>query len=136
MLTLVSVDSCYHGQSSAPAVHCTEFYLFCLYRVERLGYPVPKFDFRLNGVTSMSADIHKYGLGPKVLVSHLTCIILVSRVYREPVLCCTDLETTGGIRYLLVLTGLEDCMALPLWAVPDQVGLSLHYCDQHHCLLQ
>ena len=68
----------------------------------------------------MSADIHKYGLGPKVLVSHLTCIILVSRVYREPVLCCTDLETTGGIRYLLVLTGLEDCMALPLWAVPDQ----------------
>lgn len=35
-------------------------------RVERLGYQVPLFDFRLPGVTSMSADIHKYGLGIKV----------------------------------------------------------------------
>lgn len=35
-------------------------------RVERLGYPVPSFDFRLAGVMSMSADIHKYGLGAKV----------------------------------------------------------------------
>ena len=31
-----------------------------------LGYSVPVFDFRLPGVTSMSADIHKYGLGIKV----------------------------------------------------------------------
>ena len=35
-------------------------------RVEKLGYAVPVFDFRLKGVTSMSADIHKYGLGMKV----------------------------------------------------------------------
>lgn len=35
-------------------------------RVEKLGYSVPAFDFRLPGVTSMSADIHKYGLGAKV----------------------------------------------------------------------
>ena len=35
-------------------------------RIEKLGYPVPVFDFRLPGVTSMSADIHKYGLGTKV----------------------------------------------------------------------
>ena len=35
-------------------------------RVEKLGYPVPVFDFRLAGVTSMSADVHKYGLGAKV----------------------------------------------------------------------
>ena len=39
--------------------------LFCC-RVEKLGYPVPVFDFRLAGVTSMSADVHKYGLGAKV----------------------------------------------------------------------
>ena len=37
-------------------------------RVEKLGYPVHVFDFRLPGVTSMSADIHKYGLGAKVTV--------------------------------------------------------------------
>jgi len=33
--------------------------------VERLGYPVPKFDFRVAGVTSISADTHKYGYSAK-----------------------------------------------------------------------
>ncbi len=32
---------------------------------QRLGYPVPPFDFRLPGVTSMSADTHKYGYAAK-----------------------------------------------------------------------
>lgn len=38
---------------------------FVLPWAERLGYPVPPFDFRLPGVTSMSADTHKYGYAPK-----------------------------------------------------------------------
>ncbi|MCP4722166.1 MAG: aspartate aminotransferase family protein, partial [Desulfobacteraceae bacterium] len=33
--------------------------------VEKLGYPVPKFDFRVPGVTSISADTHKYGYSAK-----------------------------------------------------------------------
>ena len=32
---------------------------------EALGYPIPIFDFRLEGVTSISADTHKYGYGLK-----------------------------------------------------------------------
>lgn len=32
---------------------------------EKLGYPVPAFDFRLPGVTSMSCDTHKYGYAAK-----------------------------------------------------------------------
>lgn len=32
---------------------------------EALGHPIPVFDFRLPGVTSISADTHKYGYGPK-----------------------------------------------------------------------
>ena len=32
---------------------------------ERLEYPVPVFDFRLPGVTSMSCDTHKYGYAAK-----------------------------------------------------------------------
>lgn len=32
---------------------------------EKLGYPVPPFDFRVLGVTSMSCDTHKYGYAPK-----------------------------------------------------------------------
>lgn len=33
--------------------------------VKKLGYPVPEFDFTVRGVTSMSADLHKYGFTPK-----------------------------------------------------------------------
>ena len=32
---------------------------------ERLGYPIPVFDFRLPGVTSISADTHKFGYALK-----------------------------------------------------------------------
>jgi sphinganine-1-phosphate aldolase len=38
---------------------------FLLPWAERLGYPVPAFDFRLPGVTSISADTHKYGYAAK-----------------------------------------------------------------------
>lgn len=33
--------------------------------VRKLGYPVPDYDFRVPGVSSMSADLHKYGFAPK-----------------------------------------------------------------------
>ena len=45
------VDSCIGG--------------FMLPWVEDLGYPVPEFDFRVPGVTSISADVHKYGYAAK-----------------------------------------------------------------------
>jgi sphinganine-1-phosphate aldolase len=38
---------------------------FLLPWAEKLGYRVPPFDFRLPGVTSISADTHKYGYAPK-----------------------------------------------------------------------
>ncbi len=38
---------------------------FVLPWAEQLGYPVPAFDFRLPGVTSISADTHKYGYAAK-----------------------------------------------------------------------
>jgi sphinganine-1-phosphate aldolase len=38
---------------------------FVLPWAERLGYDIPPFDFRLPGVTSMSADTHKYGYAAK-----------------------------------------------------------------------
>jgi len=38
---------------------------FLLPYFKRLGEPVPDFDFRVPGVTSMSMDFHKYGLCPK-----------------------------------------------------------------------
>lgn len=38
---------------------------FVLPWLEQLGEPIPLWDFRVPGVTSISADIHKYGLAPK-----------------------------------------------------------------------
>lgn len=38
---------------------------FLLPWVEKLGYPVAPFDFRVSGVTSISADAHKFGYGAK-----------------------------------------------------------------------
>jgi sphinganine-1-phosphate aldolase len=38
---------------------------FILPWAERLGHEVPPWDFRLPGVTSISADTHKYGYAPK-----------------------------------------------------------------------
>ncbi|MDX1413854.1 MAG: aminotransferase class V-fold PLP-dependent enzyme, partial [Candidatus Promineifilaceae bacterium] len=48
---------------------------FVLPWAEKLSYPVPPFDFRLPGVTSISADTHKYGYAAKG-----TSVIL----YRNP----------------------------------------------------
>eukprot|EP00004_Rigifila_ramosa_P010677 TRINITY_DN2263_c0_g1_i2.p1 TRINITY_DN2263_c0_g1~~TRINITY_DN2263_c0_g1_i2.p1 ORF type:complete len:454 (-),score=115.89 TRINITY_DN2263_c0_g1_i2:29-1390(-) len=45
------VDACFGG--------------FMLPWIEKLGYSIPKWDFRVPGVTSISADIHKYGYGLK-----------------------------------------------------------------------
>lgn len=33
--------------------------------VQRLGYPIPPWDFGVPGVTSISADLHKYGMAAK-----------------------------------------------------------------------
>jgi sphinganine-1-phosphate aldolase len=38
---------------------------FMLPFLRQLGYPVPEFDLSVPGVTSLSADLHKYGYGPK-----------------------------------------------------------------------
>lgn len=48
---LCHVDACFGG--------------FMLPWVEKLGLPVTPFDFRVPGVTSISADLHKYGYAAK-----------------------------------------------------------------------
>ena len=45
------VDACFGG--------------FILPWIEKLGHDIPTFDFRIPGVTSMSADVHKYGYAAK-----------------------------------------------------------------------
>ncbi|CAN8304065.1 unnamed protein product [Cochlearia groenlandica] len=38
---------------------------FVLPFARKLGYKIPAFDFSVQGVTSISVDVHKYGLAPK-----------------------------------------------------------------------
>lgn len=38
---------------------------FLLPFIQEVGYPVPPYDFSVEGVTSLSADLHKYGYCPK-----------------------------------------------------------------------
>lgn len=38
---------------------------FLVIFMKRAGYNLPKFDFSVKGVTSISADTHKYGFTPK-----------------------------------------------------------------------
>ncbi|KAH9502524.1 Sphingosine-1-phosphate lyase 1 [Bulinus truncatus] len=38
---------------------------FLLPFMDKAGFPIPPFDFRVPGVTSISADTHKYGFSPK-----------------------------------------------------------------------
>ena len=45
------IDACFGG--------------FMLPWLEKLGHPVPLWDFRVPGVTSISADVHKYGYAAK-----------------------------------------------------------------------
>ncbi len=77
---------------------------FLLPWVERLGYPLPLWDFRVPGVTSISADVHKYGFSTKgsstILyrdMSHLRYQFFVSTdwpggIYASP----SALGTRGG----------------------------------------
>ena len=69
-----NVPACLLASLSSCPLLVSCLWLLCACRVEKLGYPVPVFDFRLPGVTSMSADIHKYGLGIKVQSVTMTCM--------------------------------------------------------------
>jgi sphinganine-1-phosphate aldolase len=73
---------------------------FLLPWAEKLGYPVPPFDFRLPGVTSISADTHKYGYAAKG-----TSVVL----YRGKDLChyqyYVNTEWPGGIYISPTLAG-------------------------------
>lgn len=73
---------------------------FVLPWAKRLGYPVPPFDFRLPGVTSMSADTHKFGYAAKG-----TSVVL----YRGPELRShqyfTATEWPGGIYFSPTFSG-------------------------------
>jgi glutamate/tyrosine decarboxylase-like PLP-dependent enzyme len=91
---------------------------FVLPWAEELGAPVPPFDFRLPGVTSMSADTHKYGYAPKG-----TSVVL----YRAPDLrrfqYFTATDWPGGLYYSPTLAGSRPgALSAACWATLVSMG--------------
>jgi glutamate/tyrosine decarboxylase-like PLP-dependent enzyme len=91
---------------------------FVLPWAERLGYPVEPFDFRLPGVTSMSADTHKYGYAAKG-----TSVVL----YRSPQLrrhqYFTATQWPGGLYFSPTLAGSRPGgLSAACWAALVSIG--------------
>ncbi len=91
---------------------------FVLPWAERLGYPVPPFDFRLPGVTSMSVDTHKYGYAAKG-----TSVVL----YRTPALrryqYFTATDWPGGLYASPAMAGSRPGALVAIcWAVMVKMG--------------
>lgn len=91
---------------------------FVLPFAERLGHPVPGYDFRLPGVTSMSADTHKFGYAAKG-----TSVVL----YRTPELrrhqYFTATDWPGGLYSSPTLAGSRPgALVAACWAAMVSIG--------------
>ncbi len=91
---------------------------FMLPFIRKLGYPVPDFDFRVPGVTSMSADLHKFGYAAKP-----ASVVL----YRTPELRRYQMfvytDWSGGIYPSPTMTGSRPGGAVAAaWAVMNYLG--------------
>ncbi len=91
---------------------------FVLPWAEKLGYPIPSFDFRLPGVTSISADTHKYGYAAKG-----TSVIL----YRSRELLhyqyYTATDWPGGLYFSPTFAGSRPgALSATCWAALTSIG--------------
>lgn len=86
--------------------------------LRRLGYPVPEFDFSVPGVTSLSADLHKYGyspMGASVLL-HRTAATYKYQGFTLP-------DWTGGAYYTPGVLGSRSGGSIAAaWAVMRYLG--------------
>jgi len=91
---------------------------FVLPWAERLGYDVPPFDFRLPGVTSMSADTHKYGYAAKG-----TSVVLYRGRSLRRYQYYTTTEWPGGLYFSPTLAGSRPgALSAACWAAMVSMG--------------
>jgi sphinganine-1-phosphate aldolase len=85
---------------------------------QRLGYPVPPFDFRLPGVTSMSADTHKYGYAAKG-----TSVVLYRGKELRQFQFYTVTDWPGGLYLSPTLAGSRPgALSAECWAAMVSIG--------------
>lgn len=86
--------------------------------VRRLGYPVPDFDFRVPGVTSLSVDLHKYGYAAK----GASLILYRTRELRRAQIFVTT-DWCGGIYASPTMIGTRPGGAIAAaWAILNYLG--------------
>lgn len=91
---------------------------FMLPFVRRAGYPVPDFDFGVPGVTSISADLHKYGYAAK----GASVILYCDRELRRHQLFAAT-EWPGGIYASPTMGGTRPGGAIAAaWAIMNYLG--------------
>jgi glutamate/tyrosine decarboxylase-like PLP-dependent enzyme len=91
---------------------------FMLPFVRKLGYPVPDFDFRVPGVTSISADLHKYGYAAK----GASLLLYRDRSLRRHQLFVTT-DWPGGIYASATISGTRPAGPIAAaWAVMKFLG--------------
>jgi glutamate/tyrosine decarboxylase-like PLP-dependent enzyme len=101
---LLHVDACMGG--------------FMLPFMEDLGYPVPEFDFRVPGVSSISLDAHKYGYAPK----GVSIILYRNRKLRRKQFFIHT-EWSGGIFASTTFSGTRSGGPLAgCWAIMNHLG--------------
>ncbi len=91
---------------------------FILPWAKKAGYEVPDFDFRLDGVTSISMDTHKYGFAPKG-----TSVILYrnSDLFKEQIYA--NGKWQGGIYFTPTMAGSRPGFPIvAAWAVMVTMG--------------
>ena len=91
---------------------------FVLPWAEKLGYEVPLFDFRLPGVTSISADTHKYGYAAKG-----TSVILYRGTGLRRYQYFTSTEWPGGLYFSPTFAGSRPgALSAACWAAMVKTG--------------
>jgi glutamate/tyrosine decarboxylase-like PLP-dependent enzyme len=91
---------------------------FLLPFAEKLGYPVPRFDFRLPGVTSLSVDTHKYGYAAKG-----TSVILYRGAHMRHAQYYTTATWPGGLYCSPTMAGSRSgAVSAAAWAAMMSLG--------------
>ncbi|MFX0032126.1 MAG: pyridoxal phosphate-dependent decarboxylase family protein [Candidatus Hodarchaeota archaeon] len=99
------VDSCLGG--------------FMLPFVKKLGYKVPEFDFSVPGVTSISADVHKYGYGAK---GASTILYRNDKIWKHQFSVYTD--WSGGVYISTTMRGTRPGGAIAAaWVAMRSLGI-------------
>ncbi|GMH64415.1 hypothetical protein TrST_g2494 [Triparma strigata] len=91
---------------------------FVLPFAKKLGYPVPEFDFTLQGVTSMSCDTHKYGYASK----GTSVVLYRNKELRRCQYFCYP-EWTGGLYVTPTIAGSRPgALSAACWASMMAMG--------------